>query len=138
MNDIKNYEIIMKSSKGFEATIKEQIEKRLQRGEVPSRILQDVTGIYEALEEPVPNWVEELLNKPYVDNLGMEILRTLELIEELWSVYERGKASGKVDVRVLTEIRFNHKELREMLDLYSSPSTRKDDDIANKIAALLS
>lgn len=128
----------MKSTKDFEATIKEQIEKRLQRGEVPSRILQDVNGIYEALEEPVPNWIEELLNKPYVDNLGMEILRTLELIEELWSVYEHNKVAGKFDIRVLTEIRFNQKELREMLDLYSSPNTRKDDDIANKIAALLS
>lgn len=124
--------------KNFEDVIRKQIETRLLHGEAPARISEDVQAIYESLEEPVPDWVGLLLNKSRTDNLGLEILRTLELIAELWRIYEAGKITGQADIRVLTEIRFNQRELRDMLDLYNRPGQARDENIAEKIASILS
>ncbi len=124
--------------KNFEDVIRKQIETRLLHGEAPARISEDVQAIYESLEEPVPDWVGPLLNKSRTDSLGLEILRTLELIAELWRIYEAGKITGQADIRVLTEIRFNQRELRDMLDLYNRPGQARDENIAEKIASILS
>lgn len=124
--------------KNFEDVIRKQIETRLLHGEAPARISEDVQAIYESLEEPVPDWVGLLLNKSRTDSLGLEILRTLELIAELWRIYEAGKITGQADIRVLTEIRFNQRELRDMLDLYNRPGQARDENIAEKIATILS